>query len=288
MYDRYLAYSGARENMTAQEVNKSVAAIKAAHKGRFPKVALILGSGLGKFGDVMKINTIIPYGKIPGFPKSTVAGHAGRLLIGKLGRTPLICMQGRMHLYEGYPAAKLAIAIRTFRKLGVEKLIITNAAGSLHMEMPAGSIMAISDHINMSGHNPLIGPNDKKVGPRFFDMTQAYDQDMQDRLSKSAMALNIPLHTGVYVQLAGPNFETPAEIRMLGKLGVDAVGMSTVQECLVARHCGMAVAGVSLITNLGAGLSPNTLSHDETLIEAEKAFGNISSLLAHFIDGLSQ
>ncbi len=274
--------------MIAQEVKRSVAAIKAAHKGEFPKVALILGSGLGKFGEMMKIYTSISYDKIPDFPQPTVAGHAGRLLIGKVGRSPLLCMQGRMHLYEGHPAMKLAIPIRTFKKLGIQKLIITNAAGSLHMEMAAGSIMNISDHVNMSGHNPLTGPNDDKVGPRFFDMTEAYDRDLQDRLATSARALDIPLHTGVYVQLAGPNFETPAEIRMLGKLGIDAVGMSTVQECLVARHCGMAVAGISLITNLGAGLSPLQLSHQETLTEAEKAFGNISRLLVHFIDGLSE
>ena len=274
--------------MIAQEVERSIAAIKAAHKGEFPKVALILGSGLGKFGDVMDIDTIISYDQIPDFPQPTVVGHAGRLLIGKVGDTPLVCMQGRMHLYEGHPAEKLAISIRTFKRLGVEKLIITNAAGSLHMDMPAGSLMGIKDHVNMSGHNPLTGLNDDDVGPRFFDMTEAYDPDLRDGLAASARALNIHLHSGVYVQLAGPNFETPAEIRMLGKLGIDAVGMSTVQECLVARHCGMEVAGLSLITNLGAGLSPNPLSHHETLTEAEKAFGNISRLLVHFIDGLSK
>ncbi|PCI48676.1 MAG: purine-nucleoside phosphorylase [Alphaproteobacteria bacterium] len=274
--------------MITEEVTRSIAAIKAAHKGAFPKVALILGSGLGKFGDVMDIDTIISYDDIPDFPQPTVVGHAGRLLIGRVGRTPLLCMQGRMHLYEGHPAEKLAISIRTFRQLGIEKLIITNAAGSLHRNMPAGSIMSIEDHVNMSGHNPLTGPNDDAVGPRFFDMTEAYDPHMRSRLTLSAKALDIPLHSGVYVQLAGPNFETPAEIRMLGKLGIDAVGMSTVQECLVARHCGMAVAGLSLITNLGAGLSPNPLSHDETLTEAEKAFEDISRLLVHFIDGLSE
>lgn len=270
-----------------QEVDRSVSAIKAAYGGEFPKVALILGSGLGKFGDMMDIDTIISYDQIPDFPKPTVAGHAGRLLIGKVGKTPLVCMQGRMHLYEGHPADKLAISIRTFKRLGVEKLIITNAAGSLHLDMPAGSIMRIDDHVNMSGHNPLIGLNDEEFGPRFFDMTEAYDPDMRDRLAHSARELNIHLRSGVYVQLTGPNFETPAEIRMLGKLGIDAVGMSTVQECLVARHCGIAVAGVSLITNLGAGLSPTPLSHEETLTEAEKAFGDISRLLVHFIDGLS-
>lgn len=236
----------------------------------------------------MEIDTIISYDQIPDFPQPTVFGHAGRLLIGKVGQTPVVCMQGRMHLYEGHPAEKLAISIRTFKRLGVEKLIITNAAGSLHKNMPAGSIMSINDHVNMSGQNPLTGPNDDDFGPRFFDMTEAYDPQMRDKLAESAKGLDIPLHSGVYVQLAGPNFETPAEIRMLGKLGIDAVGMSTVQECLVARHCGIEVAGISLITNLGAGLSPHPLSHEDTLSEAEKAFGNISRLLVHFINGLSQ
>ena len=274
--------------MIAQEVERSLTAIKAAHGGDFPKVALILGSGLGKFGDLMDIDTVISYDNIPDFPQPTVVGHAGRLLIGKVGRTPLLCMQGRMHLYEGHPAQKLAISIRTFKRLGVEKLIITNAAGSLHKDMPPGSLMNITDHINMSGHNPLTGPNDDTVGPRFFDMTEAYDMGLRNRLKSSADALGIKLHSGVYVQLAGPNFETPAEIRMLGKLGIDAVGMSTVQECLVARHCGIDVVGLSLITNLGCGLAPNPLSHDETLSEAEKAFGNISRLLVHFIDTLAE
>jgi len=273
--------------MIRQEVSRSVSAIKTACPGDFPKVALILGSGLGKFGDLMDVDTIISYDKIPDFPQPTVRGHAGRLLIGRVGRTPVVCMQGRMHLYEGHPAEKLAIPIRSFRELGVEKLIITNAAGSLHMDMPAGSVMMIEDHVNMSGHNPLIGPNDDDVGPRFFDMTEAYDPDMRRRLSEAAHALALHLHSGVYVQLTGPNFETPAEIRMLARLGMDAVGMSTVQECLVARHCGMDVAGLSLITNLGAGLSQNPLSHDETLIEAEKSFDKISRLLVKFIDSLS-
>ena len=273
--------------MIRQEVSRSVLAIKAACKGDFPKVALILGSGLGKFGDLMDIDTIISYDKIPDFPQPTVRGHAGRLLIGRVGRTPVVCMQGRMHLYEGHAAEKLAIPIRSFRELGVEKLIITNAAGSLHMDMPAGSIMMIEDHVNMSGHNPLIGPNDDDVGPRFFDMTEAYDPDMRRRLAEAAHALALHIHSGVYVQLTGPSFETPAEIRMLARLGMDAVGMSTVQECLVARHCGMDVAGLSLITNLGAGLSNEPLSHDETLTEAEKSFDKISRLLVKFIDGLS-
>ncbi len=273
--------------MTTQEIERSVSAIKSAYRGDFPKTAIILGSGLGKFGDEMDIDTILSYDQIPDFPKPTVRGHAGRLIIGKVGHTPLVCMQGRMHLYEGHPAEKLAISIRTFKRLGVENLIITNAAGSLHMNMPAGSLMSIEDHVNMSGHNPLIGLNDDNFGPRFFDMTEAYDPDLRKALQKSARALDIHLHSGVYVQLAGPNFETPAEIRMLGRMGIDAVGMSTVQECLVARHTDIRVVGLSLITNLAAGLSPNPLTHDETLSEAEKAYKNVSQLLVHFIKGLS-
>ena len=272
----------------AQEVDRSVEAIKTHHKGDFPKTALILGSGMGKFGDEMEIESIISYDNIPDFPQPTVKGHAGRLLIGKVGTTPLICMQGRMHLYEGHPAAKLAVSIRTLKKLGVEILIITNAAGSLHLDMPAGSVMRIDDHVNMSGHNPLIGLNDDTVGPRFFDMTEAYDPQLREQLADSAKKLDIHLYNGVYVQLAGPNFETPAEIRMFAKLGIDAVGMSTVQECLVARHAGIKVAGLSLITNLGAGLSPTPLSHEETLSEADKAYDNIKNILVHFIDGLTR
>ncbi len=273
--------------MIRQEIERSLAAITTRFPGDFPKTALILGSGLGKFGDKMAVEQVISYDQIPDFPQPTVEGHAGRLLIGRVGRTPLVCMQGRMHLYEGHAPEKLAIPIRTFKRLGVENLIITNAAGSLNRDMAAGSLMRIDDHVNMSGRNPLIGPNDDDFGPRFFDMTEAYDKGLKDRMAQSAAELAIKLHRGVYVQLAGPNFETPAEIRMLSRLGIDAVGMSTVQECLVARHAGLRVAGLSLITNLGAGLSENPLSHDETLSEAEKAYGDISRLLVHFIDGLA-
>jgi len=273
--------------MIRPEVERSVAAIRAAHQGDFPKVALVLGSGLGKFGDIIDVDSVISYDRIADFPQPTVRGHAGRLLIGRVGRTPVVCMQGRMHLYEGHPAQKLAIPVRTFKKLGVTTLILTNAAGSLDRDMPAGSIMAIEDHVNMSGQNPLTGPNDDDMGPRFFDMTTAYDPDLRRRLAAAAEALGLPLHSGVYVQLAGPNFETPAEIRMLAQLGINAVGMSTVQECLVARHCAIKVAGLSLITNLGAGLSGMPLSHDETLIEAEKSFDDISRLLVRFLTDLS-
>jgi inosine/guanosine/xanthosine phosphorylase family protein len=273
--------------MTAPEIERSVNAIKQHHKGAFPKTAIILGSGLGSFGDNMEIESTVTYDNIPDFPQPTVEGHAGRLLVGTVGGTPLVCMQGRMHLYEGHPAPQLAIAIRTFKKLGVERIIITNAAGSLRMNMPAGSIMSIEDHVNMSGFNPLIGPNDDEFGSRFFDMTDAWDKDLRADMLAAARNVDVNLHSGTYVQFAGPNFETPAEVRMLGKLGLDAVGMSTVQECLVARHCGIKVVGLSLITNLGAGLAGHALSHDETLSEGQKAYGEVSKVLVEFISKLA-
>lgn len=267
-------------------IDQSVAAIRRAHPNPFPKTALILGSGLGRFGDEMAVDTAIPYGEIGGFPRSTVQGHAGRLLIGRIGPAPLICMQGRMHLYEGHAPQELAIPIRTLKKLGVETLVLTNAAGGIRPQLGAGSIMIIEDHINLSGLNPLAGPNDMQYGPRFFDMSEAYDADLRQALRRAAEAAGIAVQSGVYVQLLGPNFETPAEIRMLARLGADAVGMSTVPECLVARHCGMKVAGLSIITNPAAGLVEQTLTHHETLAEAEKAGDKVCVLLRHFFETL--
>ncbi len=264
------------------------AAVRRRHGGTFPSTALILGSGLGRFGEAMTIDAEVPYAEIPGFPVSTVAGHAGRLLIGHIGTLPLACMQGRMHLYEGYPAARLALSIRTLKLLGVDTLIVTNAAGSLQPEMGPGSIMAIEDHINFSGQNPLIGPNDDTFGDRFFDMSEAYDPDLRRRLAVAAEAESVALHSGVYLQAAGPNFETPAEVRMFARWGADAVGMSTVPEVLLARHCGMRVAGLSVITNLAAGIAKHALSHEETIAEADKAYDGMRRLLTRFFASLDQ
>lgn len=257
----------------------ALAAIRSRHKGDMPGTALILGSGLGGFGERMEIETAIPYGEIDGFPVSTVAGHHGRLLIGRFADVPLIAMQGRMHLYEGYPAAKLAIPIRALKLLGVSRLIVTNAAGSTHEDMGPGSLMAIADHINLSGQNPLIGPNDTRFGERFFDMTEAWDPALRARLARVADAAGIRLHEGVYAQVAGPNFETPAEVRMLKAIGADAIGMSTVPECLVARHAGMRVLGISVITNLAAGIARHALSHEETINEAGAAAQDMLKLM---------
>ena len=272
--------------MTREQVDTAVAAIRARHKGPFPEVAIILGSGLGQFGDDMAVETVIAYEEIAGFPVSTVAGHAGRLLIGRLGPTPLVAMQGRMHLYEGYPATLLALPIRAFRELGVKILIITNAAGSLREDMGPASLMIIDDHINFSGQNPLTGVNDDHFGPRFFDMTEAYDAGLRAALADAAAATGVTLHRGVYIQAAGPNFETPAEVRAFARWGADAVGMSTVPECLVARHCGLRVVGLSVITNLAAGLAGQELTHTETMEEADKASADLRRLLGAFIAGL--
>lgn len=274
--------------MTEWDYEPPLAAIRAAHQGTMPKIALILGSGLGRFGERMEIETILPYGDIPGFPVSTVAGHSGRLLIGRFAGAPLTCMQGRMHLYEGYEAARLAIPVRTLKLLGVETLLVTNAAGSTREEMGPGSLMAISDHINLSGQNPLIGRNDERFGPRFFDMSAAWDPDLRARLAMAADESGVRLHQGVYAQVAGPNFETPAEVRMLKAMGADAIGMSTVPECLVARHAGIRVLGMSVITNLAAGIARHALSHEETISEADKAYEHMMTLLTAFFSRLQE
>ncbi len=270
----------------ADIVATGIAAVKAACSGAFPKTALILGSGLGLFADRLESATDISYADLPGFPVPTVAGHAGRLRIGMVAGTNLACLMGRFHAYEGHPAAALAMPIRILKGLGVERLILTNAAGGLKRDLPAGTLMIVEDHINFSGQNPLIGPNDERVGPRFFDMTYAYDPDLRARLKAAAAKAGVAVKSGVYVYALGPNFETPAEVRMFAKLGGDAVGMSTVPECLAANHCGLKVAALSLITTLAAELSGDVLTHEETLEEAAKAYTQVENLLLTFLAGL--
>lgn len=265
---------------------RAAEALRAAVPGAFPKVALVLGSGLGPYADTLGASVAVPYDRIPGFPVSTVQGHAGRLVVGTVGATRVACMQGRMHLYEGHPAASLAVSVRTLKRLGVETLVLTNAAGGLRADLTPGSLMMLEDHINFSGHNPLTGPNDEAVGPRFVDMTDAYDPGLRRRLAEAAAETGVELKAGVYLQVAGPNFETPAEVRAYRILGADAVGMSTVPETLAARHAGMRVAAVSVITNLAAGLAGHALSHAETIEEAGKAFGEMSRLMNAFLQKL--
>jgi xanthosine phosphorylase len=248
-----------------------------------PRLGLVLGSGLGALADAVQDATAIAYRDLPGFPVGSVAGHAGRLVLGTLEGTPVVVLQGRAHLYEGIAAADLAVPVRTVRALGAESIVLTNAAGSLNPEAGPGSLMALTDHINLMGANPLMGPNDDELGPRFVGLGDAYDIDLRKAMSAAAQAEGIELHEGVYLAVSGPSFETPAEIRAFKVLGADAVGMSTVPEVIVARHVGLRVAGVSAITNLAEGLGTEALSHEHTLDNAAVASEKLQRVLRHFV-----
>lgn len=261
------------------DYSTAAATIRQQLNGFTPEVLLVLGSGLGTVAEQIQQPIIIPYGDLAGFPRSTVVGHAGRLVIGQFNGVAVACMQGRHHAYEGHPPAQIAIPIRALKTLGCHTVLLTNAAGSLHENMPPGSLMMITDHINGSGINPLIGPNDDDLGPRFFDMTEGYHPQLQQYLQDAAKAANIELFKGVYYMVSGPNFETPAEIQAFARLGGDAVGMSTVPESLVANHCGMRVAAVSLITNLAAGIAKHKLDHEETLEAGQQAAHKMAQLI---------
>lgn len=234
-----------------------------------PSVALILGSGLGAFADALEEPDVISYGSIPYFPQSTVSGHAGRLVIGRFGETTVVVMQGRFHLYEGYPAEQIVFPVRVLEALGVKRLIVTNAAGAVNADFAPGELMLITDHINLTGRNPLIGANDERLGPRFPDMTEAYSPALRRLFTEAAAEEKITLRQGVYVAITGPAYETPAEIRMYRVLGADACGMSTVPEVLAANHGGMEVCGISCITNMGAGINPGKLDHSEVTHTAD-------------------
>ncbi|WP_169570178.1 purine-nucleoside phosphorylase [Sneathiella limimaris] len=262
--------------------------LKTKAPGFSPKVGIILGSGLGGLADQIDEVASVEFSEIPEFPQSSVEGHQGRLILGRLGGMPIICMQGRIHLYEGVDPQDLAVPIRVMKLIGVEFLLVTNAAGSFHEEVGPGSLMLISDHINFTSRNPLIGENDDRFGPRFFSMEDAYDPTLREHLKAVAKELDIKLTEGVYLHYPGPNFETPAEIRAFKTLGADAVGMSTTPEVLVARHCGMRVAGISNITNLVAGMSKTTLSHEQTLECAKLAASDLEKLVTIFLETLKR
>lgn len=260
--------------------------IKANYSHAIPKIALVLGSGLNELAEELTDATIFSYGDLPNFPTPTVAGHSGRLLIGELDGTPLICLQGRVHAYEGQPAINIAIAPRVMRELGVETFILTNAAGSLNADASPGSLMIINDHINFGNVNPLVGVNDEYFGVRFPDMLNAWNADYRTLLREIAKRESLPVTEGVYLMVKGPNFETPAEIKAFRTMGADAVGMSTVPECIAAHHCGLKVVGISGITNLAAGMTGNALTHAETMQEGAKAAMHLSKLLKLFIKEL--
>ncbi len=243
---------------------------------------VVLGSGLGAVADGVIADgggAAIEYGAIPHFPTSSVEGHKGRLVFGKVGDTPVLLMQGRVHRYEGYPASSVVFPIRVLQALGVRKLIVTNAAGGLGDGFRAGDLMMIEDHLNMTGDNPLSGKNDARFGPRFPDMSEAYSRRLRAALVDVAKARGVELQKGVYAGLLGPSYETPAEIRMLKTLGAHAVGMSTVHEVIAASHMGMEVLGISCITNLAAGLSGTKLSHDEVKETATRVEQEFSGLI---------
>ena len=248
-----------------------------------PRVGVVLGSGLGAVADAVEDAEVVGYEELPGFPRPSIEGHAGRAVLGSVSGVPVAVFQGRAHLYEGGDPDALRVPVRALRAAGASVLVLTNAAGSLRAEVGPGSLMAITDHINMQGANLLMGPNDDAIGPRFPSLRDAYDPGLLGLLRTSAASVGVALAEGVYLAVSGPSFETPAEIRAYRVLGADAVGMSTVQETIIARHCGLRVAAVSVITNLAEGMSEEPLSHAQTLRAAEAGAGDLARLLLEFI-----
>ena len=264
---------------------KAARQIRAMARSHSPEIGIILGSGLAGVAEGLDDAVVIPYSEVEGFPEAGVAGHAGQLVIGKQGGRSVVCLQGRWHAYEGHNLADIALPIRTLKALGCQSLLITCAAGSLQNDMPPGSLMMLTDHINWPGLSPLIGPNDDEVGPRFTDLSNAYDSELQEIMRKSASHASIHLHEGVYLWCLGPSFETPAEIRAFAVLGADAVGMSTVPETLAARHCGLKVAAIAVMTNFAAGMQSG-LSHEQTLAAGAEAAPMLTTLIGEYLHHL--
>lgn len=249
---------------------REAAAAISRRANRVPEIGIILGSGLGALAEDVGADASIPFTDIPHFPRAGVEGHAGRLVIGTLEGRSVVVMQGRAHFYEGYPMAGVVFPVRVFHALGAKTLIVTNAAGGLNGQWTAGDLMVISDHINFMGTNPLIGPNEEELGPRFPDMSAAYDPAFVALAEQAGLELGITLRKGVYVGVPGPSFETPAELRMLARWGADAVGMSTVHEVITARHAGMRVLGLSAITDMATGETVSTVTHEEVIATARR------------------
>ena len=244
-----------------------------------PKIGLVLGSGLGAFADELSHATRIPYAQIPAFPRSTAVGHAGQMVIGKAGGVPVAAMQGRVHLYEGYSARDVAFPMRVFGRMGIRAVVLTNAAGGINLEYKQGALVILTDHLNLQGQNPLVGPNDDRFGPRFPDMTQAYWKPYRAIALEAARKLGKTVYQGVYAGLLGPSYETPAEIRYLRTIGADLVGMSTVAEVIAARHMGIKVLAISCVTNMAAGILDQVISHEEVLETGERVKGDFVALL---------
>ena len=252
-----------------------------------PTVGIVLGSGLGAFADSLNSATRIPYREIPGLPVSTAVGHKGELVLGRIGGTPVAAMDGRFHLYEGYSPQQVVSGIRLFRELGIRRVVLTNAAGGINAEYATGALVLISDHINLQCANPLTGANDDRLGPRFPDMTEVYARRLRTAAKQTADELGIVLHEGVYAAMAGPSYETPAEIRFLRIIGADLVGMSTAAEAIAANHMGLEVLGISCVTNLAAGLGGKKLQHAEVLEIGQRVAGTFQELLTELLPKLA-
>ena len=257
-----------------------------AHSDLVPRVGLVLGSGLGGLADAVEDPVAIPFEALPGWPAATAPGHAGRLLLGRLGGVPVVALQGRFHLYEGNNAGLVVQPVLLFRKLGAEIVVLTNAAGGVNPAFGPGTLMAITDHLNLTGRSPLVGPNADELGERFTDLTDVWSPRLRERLHEAAAAEGVRLDDGVYAGLLGPNYETPAEVRMLRTLGADAVGMSTVLEAIAARWIGLEVCGVSLVTNAGAGYTGQPLSHEEVLEAGAESGPRLALVLRRLVTGL--
>ena len=253
-----------------------------------PRIAVVLGSGLGAFADDFEEAVAISYEDIPGFVRSTAEGHAGRLVVGKIDSVPLLAMQGRVHYYEGYSLEEVTFPVRTFKLLGIKTLILTNAAGGINVQLTQGALMVISDHLNLMGANPLRGPNDERFGPRFPDMSAVYSPELQELVVDEAKAIGIEVRRGIYGALSGPSYETPAEIHLLRSLGADAVGMSTVPEAIIARHMGLEVLGISCITNMAAGISDQPINHEEVMETGERVRVIFTELLQRVVGAISR
>ncbi len=264
-------------------MNKSIDYIKGKIKNQ-PEIGIVLGSGLGDFADAIEDKIEIPYTEIPGFPVSTVKGHDGKLIFGKINSKEVCVMKGRIHYYEGYDIKEVVYPIEVLAGLGIKTLILTNAAGGVNTNFEPADLMIINDHINLMGKNPLIGPNDEDLGPRFPDMTDLYNKDLIEVAEKSAKKLGIDIKEGVYMYFTGPSYETAAEVRMARILGADAVGMSTVPEAIIARHRGLKILGISTITNMSTGILDTPLDHTEVVEVGQEVAGKFKELLKEIIE----
>jgi len=266
------------------QLDETVRAIRARLPSFAPRVGVVLGSGLGAFGDTLEGATKVPYAELPHMPVSRVVGHAGNLCFGSVRGVPVVCMQGRVHMYEGHSVTAAVHGVRAMARLGVKAVLLTNAAGGIEASWNAGDLMLVSDHLNLTGTSPLLGPNDDSMGPRFPDMTRAYDPGLREALKSVAAAAGIAIREGVYAGLLGPTYETPAEVRMLRVLGAQAVGMSTVAEVIALRHMGVRVGALSCITNMAAGITEATLDHSEVEATARARRDELLTLLTAWVE----